>query len=379
MNKADRRATIVVVLMIIIGAYFLLSPAISHGPGSQIATLAITPQIGYMGGGAGLGEQGFQESEIQGFLGFFDPRTGGTDCSVSGYTDCVFERHTESYGGVSASPSARLAVEHDLVVRDPDYWMGGEPVWVGDLTIRYDCTDEAYVYLGESDFRDCTKWGCWGSPDDDRGTVTIEAPADSIPPITIQCFDYDCNGDCEYKNNYWVEAWVWTGLSYPGVDGKLVTSIPDTDNDGVYDHEDNCPADPGLPEDNGCPPTYPCEDVTCNPVCTATHTMTSTTCQDGLCVADDTTTCSGGCFDTSSGIVCDQSGVICASDVNFCEDGSTVARDPSNGCAFPDCPEDEEEPEEDPEEDPEAESSTGKIVLAIAVIALIALLTRAKR
>lgn len=183
---------------------------------------------------------------------------GGSNCySYFGSGDCWSESETYRYGDATARASARMSVVNPFDTKQPAYYDNGVPVYVGDQTFQWACSpgDEAYIRVsptGTLGWYTCDDYGCTGTEQSSwKGEYVVKAPATSIPKIMFQCWDYN-RAD---TNGYWAYAWVWAGISYDKWNAKLVTSIPDTDGDGVKDDVDKCASTPaGLIVDaTGCP------------------------------------------------------------------------------------------------------------------------------
>jgi len=198
-------------------------------------------------------------AESSGFLQAFLPGSNCYSYYGADKGDCWSESESYTYGSATARASARMSVLNPFATtagisyRTPDYTYNGKSVYVGNMNIQWACTpgDKAYIRsYDDLGWYTCNENGCSGTAESSwQGTYTITAPRDHLPQLRFQCWDYN-RAD---SNGYWSYAWVWAGIIYyKNNNVQLVTSIPDSDNDGVKDNVDKCP-NSQLPVDlNGC-------------------------------------------------------------------------------------------------------------------------------
>lgn len=213
---------------------------------------ATTASVGVASGSRNEGVHG------AGFLQAFLPGNNCYSYFGNDRGDCYSDSETNTYGSATAYAYARMSVLNPTAssagpeYQPPNYVYNGKSVYVGDITIKYFCDgDKQYIRPYDNlGWYTCNENGCSGSEVSKSGTYVIKAPQDHLPQIRFQCFDYTkktaSNGD-------WAYSWVWAGIMYYSNNNiQLVTTIPDTDGDGVKDNLDKCHASQLPVDSNGC-------------------------------------------------------------------------------------------------------------------------------
>lgn len=149
-----------------------------------------------------------------------------TECnSIFPEGECRTTSYTNKANGLTATARPILHTRNQLYGKTPAYYEEGTPVYLGDIVIDYKCIGSEMRYnIGTETPYKCDDYGCDGTTRSLTRSVTIKAPIERIPAIILQCYDYKVTLGPE---NTWVSAWSWVSTSYPSIDAKLVTSLPE--------------------------------------------------------------------------------------------------------------------------------------------------------
>jgi len=236
----------VAIFLFMISALVLLSTSFTEGQVFETGEQAsVTPTSA---SNSTVGETSDSSWFFQGTL------LGGQEgCFDSPYDNCYL--NTNEYQRASVEALMQSETPETITVKD-GVWLveNGE-------SVEYECGEpepvgsmyhDTYIFHGDASFS-------WDDNGDGVPDSTAPEPSGDYRELSSNEGEFEIDWEqpkelnlvCLAYQEHWGGEWVWTYQGIEWDDPYKVAS--DSDNDGVYDYNDNCPNTAGSTETGGCP------------------------------------------------------------------------------------------------------------------------------